>query len=122
MATLTDQIAGISTRLAAAEARIDQTARAVGADALSQYQFRLLLTDDEADTWMEMVEQARGAVAGGTATETQRQQLRSWRDFHLPPGIELSDPATQAGIYALHIWGVLTQARADRVAAGLPPE
>lgn len=121
MKTLEQRI--IETAAAATENRnqIDRVAAAVAADDLSQYGFRLLLTDTEADAWISLVEQARDAVAAGTADATQKAQLRAWRDFHLPPGIQINAPETQAAIYALHLWGVLTQERADRVAQGLAP-
>lgn len=120
MATFEDRLIALNGRIAAAEARIDQTAAAVGADAMSRYAFRKLLTDAEMDAWTEMVELIE-AKAPADRTAEEKQKLRAWRDFYLPPAIELSAPETQAAIYALHVWGVLTQERADRVAQGLPP-
>lgn len=142
MSTTIQQIgrdqANLAARLGAAEARIEKIAASTAADAMSQFAFRKLLTDAEADAWIELVEQARAAVAAGTADATQKAQLRAWRDFHLPPGIELDAAETQGGIFALYAWGVFglvwdgadpitpdEQAaldRMNRVAAGLPPE
>lgn len=88
---------------------------------LHRYRFAAeLLTAAENDAWIELVDDAEQASAT-SRTQQQRDVLRSWRHFELAEIINISAPETQAAIYALHLWGVLTQERADRVAQGLPP-
>lgn len=96
----------LAARLAAVASRLEKVADATASDAMSQYQFRQLLTDAQADAWLELVEQARASVAAGTATQTEKDRLRAWTDFHLPPGVEIDAPETQGGIFALWAWGV----------------
>jgi len=120
--TFEEKIAAISGQLDVVVTDQKAITRATGATAMSRYRFRQLLTDDEADAWLAIVEAARNAIAAKSATNAQKTQFRAWRDFNLAAGVDLDADETKAAIYALHLWGVLTKERADRVASGKPPE
>lgn len=93
----------------------------IGPVRLHRYSFAAeLLTAAENDDWIALVDGAE-QTAPASRTDQQKSVLRAWRHFMLAEFIERDAAETQAAIYGLHLWGVLTQERADRVALFLPP-
>jgi len=107
----------------------------------THYQFATdVLTADQNDAWLALVETARAAVADGTASPSQRAQHRAYTHFNLAGAVDMNAAETQAGIMAMYIWGVFGPVHdtgsgepptpeeqraideADRVAAGLRPD
>lgn len=92
-----------------------------GPDRVHRYVFAATyLTATENDAWIALVDEAE-QTAPASRTDQQKDILRAWRHFTLAEYIEREAPETQAAIYGLHLWGVLTQERADRVALFLAP-
>lgn len=107
--------------------RDDGNARAYGVWPLDRaplpvathYEFATeYLTAAENDAWLELVERARAAVAAGTATQTQKDQLRAFKHFELAGGVNFETVETQIAFLAMHQWGVLTQERAGALGRG----
>lgn len=98
------------------------SAPTTGPDRLHRGDFAAhLLTAQENDAWIDMID-AIEQTPVASRTADQKAKLRAWRHFTLFEMIARTDERTQAAIFAMHLWGILTQPRADRVALFLPPE
>jgi len=79
----------------------------------------LLLTPQENDDWIALVDAARQTPVADR-TEAQRNIIRQWTHFELHEYLTLSDPRVQGAAYGLRLYDVLkTDERADQLARGV---
>jgi hypothetical protein len=126
--TLKSQIEAIATRVSKLEHEGDP-----------KVEFLRRLLPAEAKRWQRRVDAALAADPADPAeAEYEAQIWMAQQIFNAVPAVERSHPETQAAIYIMYVEGVFGPvfngegepteaertaiARADRVAAGLPPE
>lgn len=109
MATLSEALAAVSTRVESAEASIQRLeAEAIPSGSkVTQLAFsRTYLTRAEAGRWLAIILPARRAVEDGTATPEQLDLVLADEHFRLAKAIDFTDPDVQAAIMVMYVKAV----------------